>query len=673
MSFVAALSACQKKPFSPVRPDLRNPGTTGYTNLNGTDYTVGSDEERVLLATEALAPKDDENINEEEAQRLSLAQSITKGRVLRFDQHGKTTRFGEASVKVILEMTDNGVDGFEHIFEAPLALQDNEFHFSSTPSQGNSALELSGSFKDTPANDSSQGKLLLRQKSSSGDVLAESQILITAYLGELRVRVKRDETPSPSLQSKLQMLESYPYAWVNNFVVVMGRSFFDYILIRKSQTLHESQGLSFSGEALRTTQEQSNANRIQGSQGPTSITLIGDGEENNLRTFEFGFKSEDNSEEDSETVMVDIDSTQSQAQMHNALDPHFDPNAPEESAPTAPETPIQTPGQTPTSPQMPESTPPQRPSPQAAVPSASAFLSDRSGVQKIQSMHQDLLRNTSAPEVQAWIAAITGQASPPKYRSGNSDRNDYPRRFQKFLRNANPFRNLIRDVFNHYELPSAMAYLTVNESNFFIDGGYPVQSNTESTAFGAFQFLKGTAGNPTVNMRVDMNQNKGQTPPTWDERHYFAPSACGAAAYFSYLTNMFKEGDRTLALLAYGIGEGAAAAAIECHEGNSSATQSQCESSLYRFKGSDYNRFIRNLSQYDYSFTEVSRRNFVPETFVRWVRKWLAYYSVGKNLSAYGISIPADAPQQMPAGKVFPSGGASAIKSPTCRAALSQF
>lgn len=659
-----ALTACQKGAFHPVSPELRNPGTTGYTNLNGSDYTVGDDEERVLEATEELAPENVEQISEEEALRLQLAQSITAGRILRYNSEGKTARYGETRVRIILQITDEGANAKEYSFEAPLNFDGTHLSFDKVSSSSASEYELRGSFTDTPSTDSSTGKLFLSRKKQNASPDTESQILIQSYLGELRIRTRRGEAPSERLQQQLESLKSYPYAWVNNFVVVMGRSFFDYMLIRQQQLLGEEASLNFSGESVRTTQEQTPVQQIQGPQAPTQIRLVGDGEENNMRTFEFSFDSET---EDTEEIMVDIDSTHTLAVMPESQGPLYDPDQPEDDSP---------PSSLPQQPTRPMEIP-TRPSSQNQQsplgPSGSAFLPDRSGIARVQAIHSDLSLNLNAPEVREWIAAIKGQGSAPKYRSGSVDRNDYPRRFQRFLSRANPFRTLLRDIFNHYGLPSSIAYLTINESNFFIEGDYPVQSNSESTAFGPFQFLKGTAGTPVVNMKVDMSQSKGQTPPSWDERHYFAPSACGAAAYFHYLTKLFEDGDQTLALLAYGIGEGAAAAVIECHEGSSSANQAQCEKSLYRFKGSDYDKFIRNLNSYDYSFTEVSRRNFVPETFVRWVRKWLAYYAIGQNLGAHGMSIPSDANQQMPAGKVFPSGGVNSIKSPTCKQALANF
>lgn len=651
ISLGLVFSACQKRGYHPITAEDRELGTTGFTNLNGSDYTVGDDEERVHEATEEMQPNNPANPTPEEEARALMAQSITAGRILRFDAEGNAARYGESRVRMILRIQEEGLQIQEHAFEGPLSRRGDGFEFNEVLSARDPHLKVSGYFEDDAENDSSQGAFILVRSDSSGQLVSEVRILYRAYLGRLTVRTREDQRQQESLNVQLSQLQNYPYAWANNFVVVLGRSFYDYVLIRQSASAAPPpSALSFSGEALRTTQERPDAHVIEGENSPTRIRLIGDGEENDVRTFEFTFETQEGPEE----VYVDIDSTQS----YIPPMPHAEGQVLPPGGETVP-VPIPTP----------------RPDHEPDVvyqPDPSALFPDREGLTSLVSMHQDFTQNLQADEVQTWIRVVLGQEQAPNYRNGRQDRNNYNRMFLQFMRQTYPFRPMIQAIFNHYEVPASMVYLTLNESQFFIDPNYPIQTNPGSTAHGPFQFLRGTGASPTVNLRVDAQQALGATPSRQDERHYFAPSACGAGAYFQYLTRMFQSGDQTLALLAYGVGEGGAAAAIECHYGDNENHQATCEQrGLLRFSGREYGAFIRNLGAYNYTFREVSRRNFVPEDFVRWVRKWLAYYAVGQNLESYGLSIPEDRVTTLPEGKVYPDGGISSIQSQECRQALS--
>ncbi len=108
----------------------------------------------------------------------------------------------------------------------------------------------------------------------------------------------------------------------------------------------------------------------------------------------------------------------------------------------------------------------------------------------------------------------------------------------RFLRHANngmKYRNTIREILAHHELPQDLFYVGLIES------GYNTYIKSRAAATGPWQFMKGSAGDYGLKVNSYV-----------DERSNIVKSTHAAASYFKDLYNIF--GSWELALCAYNAG-----------------------------------------------------------------------------------------------------------------------
>ncbi len=109
---------------------------------------------------------------------------------------------------------------------------------------------------------------------------------------------------------------------------------------------------------------------------------------------------------------------------------------------------------------------------------------------------------------------------------------------KRFLRHANngmKYRNTIREILAHHDLPQDLFYVGLIES------GYNTYIKSRAKATGPWQFMKGTAGD--YGLRVNSYV---------DERSNIVKATHAAANYFKDLYNIFGSWD--IALCAYNAG-----------------------------------------------------------------------------------------------------------------------
>lgn len=244
-------------------------------------------------------------------------------------------------------------------------------------------------------------------------------------------------------------------------------------------------------------------------------------------------------------------------------------------------------------------------------------------------MTRDFARNRKIPGVVAWMKVYENQ------------KNWHHTDLAAFYRNANPFRAMIETIGRAYDVSPAFAYVTVIESPYFTGGRYKITSETKSSAVGPFQILKDTAD--TVGMRRE-------------ERRYFAPSACGAARYFSTLVNQFWSGDTTVSILGYYQGDGGAARAIACTYSN----RDMCY-------GKNWSRYKTLAKNYNFTYAQIASVAAIPKDQLDYVNKKLAIYFISENIAEHGFNAN-DVKGALPTnGTVFPT---APINDALCRQAV---
>ncbi len=691
-------------------------------------YVTGPLEPEVEKATRELAPKNPSQPTPDEQNSLSLAQSIVFLRVIRFidlppDRVGTSmARFGDKKAKISMQLENNGklVDleflvilSLDSSNESTSNSTKKVYKFNGQTTANSVSYSLSGHFADEDKSDDNHDKSRGQFTLKSGNT--EARILYQAHLAKVKIR----ESTNPSNQADSntahltqlkRQLQNVTSVWVYDFVVALGRALYDNQFIIDSARVATSTSSStllggISGPSLRTgvvsnpgeNLKAREAHLIVGgsskpgtstgarpetpntsSPAPTApgvelgtehnsgvtIALMGNSE-NHSRTFVVKPAGADPT--NTAGLMLDIDGAEDEEGSVSSASGR--PSSIADGARGS-------------------ATP-------ADFFSNDAFLPDDPSLQSDLALafsHYD--SNIRSPEVQAWIAALTGSAKNPPFLTSQSqrgapnfeDKGAWKERFERFLENATPVRGLTRAIFNGFKQTAAFAYLTINESNYFQNGNYPIDLAPTSTAVGPFQFLKGTA--LSYNLLTDQNQKKGQRPAAWDERNYYATSACGAAQYFDYLTKLFIAKDATLALMAYRAGEGTVAGAVHCNQPTTQQTreeQKRCNSSTGRgsfgFDKSQMTGFIEQLSTYNYSFQDIARRRFLKEDYTRWVQKWLAYVEIGKNPAKYRLQNLPKVETSFNSGTLqiqlkdtaFPQAGLARIRDSDCRQIVEKY
>lgn len=159
-------------------------------------------------------------------------------------------------------------------------------------------------------------------------------------------------------------------------------------------------------------------------------------------------------------------------------------------------------------------------------------------------------------------------------------------RFQRYLDRAEPYRDMVLEILNEYNVPPEIFYIGVIES------GYRTDARSHASAVGVWQFIKDTG--KRYGLRVD---------PYVDERRDPLRSTEAAAKYFRDLYNIFNSWE--LALSAYNAGEGRIMRAV-----------------------------MRGKSR---DFWVLADKGVLPEETINYVPKFIAAAVIGENAERFGF------------------------------------
>jgi hypothetical protein len=624
-----ALIATGCAPASNRDPGASLLGTTGYSNPDGYDYVAGGDErvEQALRepepeAADRPAPPPNAvraaNPQKPAPAAKPLRQQLKEFEISRFRSgEAVASRFGEERVTV--KFIFNGKPSVE--FKAQLIGAKPKFNVNAV----SAGYTLAGELNDTEQQ--TRGEFTLTEN-KTGD---SARIFYWAYKARLRVRQNRERqiVAGSKFEKQLADLRDNTFGWVNNWSVVRGVSFFlvDIVKVIPQGGAPVDSLLSFKGPSLRTGEAVHNVDELSGA--PSTIKLVGNGEEGAGRIFQVTMQDPETKQDNEFMLDVELETPPAT----NGQQP-----APETPAEPVEEPEIIAPPATPAAPG--QQTPPAE---QEPVHAGKSYLRISQSLPRTTKMTKDFNRNRNLNGVKRWME---------KYRGS------WRTSLQKFYTYANPFRRVMEKVGQAFDVSPAYAYLTVIESAYFTGGHYRIEGASTSTALGPFQLLTGTAR--------EMGLMVGGSG---DERRYFVPSSCGAARYIRKLVDRFDNSDATVAILAYYQGDGGAAAAIYCSFDANAGNRQACASRINKsFSGKDYNRFLRLSKNYDYSFAEMDRMAAIPQHMRDYVDKKLAVYFISNDMTKYGFTTNG-APSGFPDnGTVMPS---RALKDRECQAAVS--
>lgn len=192
------------------------------------------------------------------------------------------------------------------------------------------------------------------------------------------------------------------------------------------------------------------------------------------------------------------------------------------------------------------------------------------------------------------------------------------RRFKAFAANYIPNRDVVIKGLKASRVPAEFSFITLIESTFFIDEGYPVQISS-AKAVGPWQFMPSTATDPRFGLKIEplipVTNEKGRVTTHMaspcDERADLIKSSEAAGKYFRVLLNMFPR-DPKLAVAAYNWGEGN----VECL----ASTSKKCQSRTRRHS----QERLREIRELGLSFWAIHRYNMAPSTTLNYVIDFVA-------------------------------------------------
>lgn len=127
-------------------------------------------------------------------------------------------------------------------------------------------------------------------------------------------------------------------------------------------------------------------------------------------------------------------------------------------------------------------------------------------------------------------------------------------RLKKFALHFLPNKKMVFGQLGTYSVPPEFALITMIESRFFVDDGYPIQAPPNSSAWGMWQFLDDTASGNGLRIFPRLVNKKLVPGNICDERANLERATLGAGRYLRSIIEMFPN-DPKLVVLGYTMGE----------------------------------------------------------------------------------------------------------------------
>lgn len=239
---------------------------TGFF-FGGNGYTVDGDEIRTQQGTEEmLTTEGDEYLSAEERQQLNidLATSVTGVSMIRYNSEGTAEIIGTDSIRFEIQSLDSEAPD-TLVFESPLELNDDysrrEVHI--VRSTNNPRFKIFGALSDIYGGEKVYGSFYLVKMSSTEEdayVEATTKINLRSYIGSVNIRTQYGSNlrTHEGTSQHIARIES-SIAWVNDFHVILGRSFFEYDFLNIPIQEREEDQLTrllfaFTGESVDTSE-----------------------------------------------------------------------------------------------------------------------------------------------------------------------------------------------------------------------------------------------------------------------------------------------------------------------------------------------------------------------------------------------------------------------------------
>ncbi len=203
------------------------------------------------------------------------------------------------------------------------------------------------------------------------------------------------------------------------------------------------------------------------------------------------------------------------------------------------------------------------------------------------------------------------------------------RRFKAFATHYVPNRDVVIKGLKASRVPAEFSFITLIESTFFIEEGYPIQISS-AKAVGPWQFMPSTATDSRFGLKIEtllpVTNEKGKVTSYMaspcDERADLAKSSEAAGRYFRVLLNMFPR-DPKLAIAAYNWGEGN----VECL----ASTSKKCQSRT-RHHSQERLAEIRELGL---TFWAIHRYNMAPSSTLNYVIDFVAAHHAALEMETF--------------------------------------
>lgn len=196
-------------------------------------------------------------------------------------------------------------------------------------------------------------------------------------------------------------------------------------------------------------------------------------------------------------------------------------------------------------------------------------------------------------------------------------------RLKEFAVHFIPNRDLVARKLAESRIPTEFAFLTLGESAFFIQDGYPIQSPGKSTALGPWQFLTDTATGNGLRVYPKRHAGKNLIWNPCDERADLAKSSAAAGRYLRTISDMFPY-DPKLVILGYNQGEYGV------------------QKKLKKLQGSQARLTV--VKELGLNFWAIRRFNMFPMGAINYVQNFVSIYHAALELKQDDVKMRSIAP-----------------------------
>ncbi len=202
-------------------------------------------------------------------------------------------------------------------------------------------------------------------------------------------------------------------------------------------------------------------------------------------------------------------------------------------------------------------------------------------------------------------------------------------RVQAFVTRVQPNIPVIKKNLNQHQVPTELIAITLLESKFFVDPGYPLEVNSAgSTAAGPWQFLDNTAKSLGLTIRPFRKDHSGRRVlDPCDGRAQLGPSTNAAGRYFREFFDAFPR-DPRLAIMSYRWGQGNVNQVVKCMKSR------DC---LRRRVGDKAASRIEEIQRVGFDFWNVREFNMAPRAVTDYVVGFLGAQFIGRDPKRYGF------------------------------------